>query len=43
MTDEIKRALDVAETIPFRYLIQHLGVSGEEFDERKIGCRLHRS
>src|ERR1700758_2338663 len=24
MVDEIKRALDVAETIPFRYLIQHL-------------------
>ena len=34
--DEIKRALEVAETIPFRYLIQHLGVSGEEFDERKV-------
>jgi sugar phosphate isomerase/epimerase len=26
----------VAETIPFRYLIQHLGVAGEEFDERKV-------
>jgi sugar phosphate isomerase/epimerase len=36
MVDEIKRALEVAETIPFRYLIQHLGVAGEEFDERKI-------
>jgi len=34
--DEIKRALEVAETIPFRYLIQHLGVSGEEFSERKV-------
>lgn len=31
--DEIKRALEVAETIPFRYLIQHLGVSGQEFSE----------
>jgi sugar phosphate isomerase/epimerase len=35
MLDEIKRALDIAETIPFRYLIQHLGVFGEEFDPRK--------
>src|SRR5229473_671750 len=31
--DEIKRALEVAETIPFRYMVQHLGVSEEEFDE----------
>jgi sugar phosphate isomerase/epimerase len=36
MVDEIKRAIEVAETIPFRYLIQHLGVSGEPFDERKL-------
>src|SRR5216683_2409148 len=36
MVDEIKRALEIAETIPFRYLIQHLGVSGEEFSERKV-------
>jgi len=36
MVDEIKRALEVAETIPFRYLIQHIGVSGEEFSERKV-------
>lgn len=34
--DEIKRTLEIAETIPFRYLIQHIGVSGEEFDERKV-------
>ena len=34
--DEIKRALEIAETIPFRYLIQHMGVGGEEFDERKV-------
>ncbi|MFY9726453.1 MAG: TIM barrel protein, partial [Bryobacteraceae bacterium] len=34
--DEIKRALEIAEVIPFRYLIQHLGVSGEEFDLRKF-------
>jgi sugar phosphate isomerase/epimerase len=36
MVDEIKRALEVAETIPFRYLIQHIGVGGEEFDMRKV-------
>ena len=36
MVDEIKRALEIAETIPFRYLIQHIGVSGEEFSERKV-------
>jgi len=34
--DEIKRALEIAEVIPFRYLIQHIGVSGEEFDMRKF-------
>ena len=34
--DEVKRALEVAETIPFRYLIQHLGVGEEEYDERKV-------
>lgn len=36
MVDEIKRAIEIAETIPFKYLIQHLGVTGEEYDERKI-------
>jgi sugar phosphate isomerase/epimerase len=36
MIEEIKRALEVAEKIPFRYLIQHIGVAGEEFDERKV-------
>jgi sugar phosphate isomerase/epimerase len=36
MVDEIKRALEIAETIPFKYLIQHMGVSGEEFDMRKF-------
>ena len=33
---EIKRALEIAEIIPFRYLIQHLGVSGQEFSEYAI-------
>ena len=36
MVDEIKRALEISETIPFRYLIQHIGVGGEEFDMRKV-------
>src|SRR4051794_5434446 len=36
MVDEIKRAIEIAETIPFRYLIQHVGVGGEEFDMRKL-------
>lgn len=35
MVDEIKRAIEVAEVIPFRYLIQHMGVLHEPFDERK--------
>jgi sugar phosphate isomerase/epimerase len=29
--DEIKRALEVAEQAPFRFLIQHIGNSGESF------------
>jgi len=36
MVEEIKRAIEIAEKIPFRYLIQHIGVAGEEFDERKV-------
>jgi len=36
IVDEIKRALEIAEAVPFRYLIQHLGVAWEEYDERKI-------
>ncbi|MGE5644703.1 MAG: sugar phosphate isomerase/epimerase family protein [Acidobacteriota bacterium] len=36
MVDEIKRALEVSETVPFQYLIQHLGTGGEEYDERKL-------
>jgi sugar phosphate isomerase/epimerase len=34
--DEIKRALEISEVIPFRYLIQHLGISGQEFSEYAI-------
>jgi sugar phosphate isomerase/epimerase len=33
---EIKRAIEVAEVIPFRYLVQHLGVGGQEFSEHSI-------
>jgi len=36
MVDEIKRAVEIAESIPVRYLIQHMGVSGEEYDERRV-------
>jgi sugar phosphate isomerase/epimerase len=34
--DEIKRAIEVAEVIPFRYLIQHLGVGGQEYSDHAI-------
>lgn len=34
MVDQIKRALEIAEVIPFKYLIQHLGVAHEEWSER---------
>src|SRR5215469_6393152 len=36
MVEEIKRAIEIAEVAPFRYLIQHMGVSGEEYDLRKV-------
>ena len=34
--DEIKRAIEIAEQIPFRFLMQHMGASGESFDDRKF-------
>ncbi len=34
--DEVKRALEIAEQIPFRFLIQHLGVPNETFSEKKF-------
>jgi len=34
--DEIKRALEVAEQAPFRFLVQHVGVSNEETNEHKV-------
>jgi len=36
MVDEIKRAIEIAETVPFKYLIQHIGVGGEEYSERGV-------
>jgi sugar phosphate isomerase/epimerase len=36
MLDEIKRAIDISDVIPFRYLIQHLGEGEEEYDEHKV-------
>jgi sugar phosphate isomerase/epimerase len=32
--DEIKRALEIAEQIPFRFLVQHLGSPNESFSEK---------
>jgi sugar phosphate isomerase/epimerase len=34
--DEIKRALEIAEQIPFRFLVQHLGNTNEAFDDKKF-------
>lgn len=34
--DEIKRALEVAEVAPFRYLVQHVGNTNESDDPRKF-------
>ena len=34
--DEVKRALEIAEQIPFRFLIQHLGTSNESFSDKKF-------
>ena len=36
MVDEIKRAIEIAEVIPCRYLIQHLGHLETDYDERKL-------
>ena len=34
--DEIKRAIEIAEQIPFRFLIQHMGMTNEEFNDKKF-------
>src|SRR5229473_695212 len=31
--DEIKRALEIAEHIPFRFLVQHIGNPNDDFDD----------
>jgi sugar phosphate isomerase/epimerase len=36
MVDEIKRALETAESVPFRYLIQHIGLKEAEFNDRAV-------
>lgn len=33
--DETKRAIEIAEEVPFRYLITHLGIPGQELDEKR--------
>jgi len=38
--DEIKRAIDVAEYAPFRFLVQHLGRSDEYDDPKKFEAAL---
>jgi sugar phosphate isomerase/epimerase len=35
-TDEIKRALEVAEQAPFQFLVQHVGVGNEGSNEHKL-------
>jgi sugar phosphate isomerase/epimerase len=34
--DEVKRSLEIAEHVPFRFLIQHLGLPNETFTEKKF-------
>jgi sugar phosphate isomerase/epimerase len=34
--DEVKRAIEFAEQAPFRFVIQHLGVSKEKWEPRKM-------
>ncbi len=38
--DEIKRAIELAEQIPFRFLIQHIGLPNEYFDEKKFDAAM---
>jgi sugar phosphate isomerase/epimerase len=38
--DEIKRAIEVAEMLPFRYLVLHLGLFYEEYDLAKFDAAL---
>jgi sugar phosphate isomerase/epimerase len=38
--DEIKRAIEVAEKVPFNFLVQHIGVGGEEFDAHRFDAAM---
>ena len=38
--DEIKRVLEVAEQVPYQYLVTHMGVPSEEFDLHKFDAAL---
>lgn len=38
--DEIKRAIEVAEVLPFRYLIQHIGTARESFSHKKFDAAM---
>jgi len=35
-TDELKRALEIADRLPFRYLTLHIGTEDEEFHDAKL-------
>ena len=39
-TDEIKRAIEVAEQAPFQYLVQHVGIGHEEADQHKLDAAM---
>ncbi len=38
--EEIKRAIEVAELMPFRYVVLHMGASGEEYDITKLDAAM---
>lgn len=38
--DELKRALEIADHLPFTYAILHIGHSGEQHDDRKIDAAM---
>jgi sugar phosphate isomerase/epimerase len=40
-TDEIKRAIEVAEQMPFQFLVQHVGVGHEEADDHKLDAAMN--
>ena len=40
-TDEIKRAIEVAEQMPFQFLVQHVGIGHEEADEHKMDAAMN--